>query len=84
LPLWKAFHNGKTQLAIEYVHRMGYLYPGGIYWIDAEQATVENIISEILSYTGIQMDPKHSIQKQYTKLWHKLASRGRILFVLDN
>ncbi len=28
---------GKTQLAIEYVRRFGHLYPGGVWWVEADQ-----------------------------------------------
>jgi len=29
---------GKTQLAIEYAHRFGSVYTGGVYWVDAIRA----------------------------------------------
>ncbi len=38
---------GKTQLAIEYVHRFGMCYPNGIFWTDAEQG-ISNLPSQIL------------------------------------
>jgi hypothetical protein len=41
---------GKTQLAIEYVHRFGRRFPGGIFWIDAEddlQAQFHGILREL-------------------------------------
>ena len=28
---------GKTQLAIEYAHRLGSAYSGGVYWVDADR-----------------------------------------------
>ena len=28
---------GKTQLAIEYAHRFGSVYAGGVYWVDADR-----------------------------------------------
>ena len=28
---------GKTQLAIEYVHRFSFNYPGGVFWVDSDQ-----------------------------------------------
>ncbi|MFV9677045.1 MAG: TIR domain-containing protein, partial [Methanosarcinales archaeon] len=43
---------GKTQLAIEYVHRFGASYPGGIFWIDAEQG-ISNMIVHVIQGAGI-------------------------------
>src|SRR5438045_67144 len=37
---------GKTQLAIEYAHRMAPYYSGGIYWVDAEQG-LSTLIAQV-------------------------------------
>ncbi|HEY6251073.1 MAG TPA: tetratricopeptide repeat protein, partial [Candidatus Angelobacter sp.] len=36
---------GKTQLAIEYAHRYGRRYPGGVFWLNMENA--DNAINEV-------------------------------------
>ena len=41
---------GKTQLAVEYVHRYGRRYPGGVYWLDMEDPTA--IPSEVARCGG--------------------------------
>jgi tetratricopeptide (TPR) repeat protein len=38
---------GKTQLAIEYAHRYGRRYPGGVFWINLEKA--EDAVTEVAS-----------------------------------
>jgi tetratricopeptide (TPR) repeat protein len=43
---------GKTQLAIEYAHRYGRLYPGGVFWINLEKA--EDAVTEVASCGGPQ------------------------------
>jgi len=46
---------GKTQTAIEYVHRLGYQYPGGIFWIQAEQGRSE-MVNDIKQTAHIDLD----------------------------
>jgi len=41
---------GKTQLAIEYAHRYGRLYPGGVFWLNMEKA--EDAVTEVASCGG--------------------------------
>lgn len=41
---------GKTQLAIEYAHRYGNRYPGGVFWLNMENA--DNAINEVASCGG--------------------------------
>jgi len=43
---------GKTQLAIEYAHRYGKLYPGGVFWLNMEKA--EEVINEVARCGGIE------------------------------
>ena len=54
---------GKTQLAIEYVHRFGTYYKGGVYWVNAEQPLV-NVIQEIAQYAGVEIDDRLPVQQQ--------------------
>lgn len=39
---------GKTRLAIEYLHRYGHLYPGGIFWIDGAASSIEEEFWRVL------------------------------------
>jgi len=41
---------GKTQLAIEYAHRYGWLYSGGVFWMNMESA--DNAVNEIAACVG--------------------------------
>lgn len=41
---------GKTQLAIEYAHRYGHRYPGGVFWLNME--SVANTINEVAACGG--------------------------------
>ena len=47
---------GKTQTAIEYVHRLGFKYPGGVFWINAELgifSMIDDIKQTVLLIIGI-------------------------------
>ncbi len=46
---------GKTQMAIEYVHRFGSRYHGGVFWIDAEQGIV-SMVSQISFVVKINIE----------------------------
>ena len=48
---------GKTQLAIEYAHRLGSAYAGGVYWVTADLGIVE-MITQISAAAGIEIDTK--------------------------
>lgn len=78
---------GKTQLAIEYVHRFGQRYPGGVFWIEADQG-YSRLIQQLARYGGIEFDEDMQKQKedvQLAWLWHALDRRGQAtLIVLDN
>lgn len=43
---------GKTQLAIEYAHRYGRHYPGGVFWLNMENA--DNAINEVAACGGAE------------------------------
>jgi hypothetical protein len=77
---------GKTQLAAEYVHRFGFLYPGGVFWIPAERGLSEMVA--VLARNGAapaELDPRMEIPEQLQAIWRELERRGReTLIVLDN
>lgn len=75
---------GKTQLAIEYVHRLGQYYTGGVYWINANQPLV-NVQQDIATYAEIDLDDRLEPQARTEQLWRNLAKlSGNILIVYDN
>ncbi len=75
---------GKTQLAIEYVHRFGSSYTGGVYWVDADRG-LGALLTQIGGAAGIDLDAKAEEPDQVLQLWRALNSRGLpYLVVLDN
>ncbi|NQE06192.1 hypothetical protein C5S32_10015, partial [ANME-1 cluster archaeon GoMg1] len=74
---------GKTQLAIEYVHRFGASYPGGVFWIDAEQG-ISNLIATVMRGVDIDIDSTLEERDQLQQLWKKLSQFPPVLIVLDN
>ena len=78
---------GKTQLAIEYVRRFGYLYEGGVWWVEADQGlgAVIALVSEAASEAAaIKVDGKLPETQQAAQLWDALRDRPPSLLVLDN
>jgi tetratricopeptide (TPR) repeat protein len=73
---------GKTQLAVEYVHRFGCHFPGGVFWVDAEMGWL-SMINTVAEAAGIEVDTKMAEQEQLNRLWH-LLSKEPVLVVLDN
>jgi|GEM_PF-7129020 len=63
---------GKSQIAIEFVHRYGQYFSGGIFWLNA--STYETVISEIASCHGV-------INQEYLPLFLTLTleQRSRIV-----
>ena len=74
---------GKTRLAIEYVHRFGADYPGGVFWINAEQGLSELII-QVTQGADIKIDDTLEEDRQLAQMWRKLSGCGPVLIVLDN
>ena len=48
---------GKTQLAIEYAHRFGSAYPGGVYWVDADRG-IGSMVTQISAAAGVEIDQR--------------------------
>ncbi len=74
---------GKTQLAIEYVHRFGVCYPGGVFWINAEQGMPEMVV-QLCTDAEIKVDTRLRDDQQMVQLWNKMSRLGQVLIVLDN
>ncbi|MCA9875443.1 MAG: hypothetical protein KC441_17350, partial [Anaerolineales bacterium] len=79
---------GKTQLAVEFAHRYGRYFPGGVFWLSFAQA--ETIASEIAAcggpdgldlapgYTDLPLDDQ---VKMVQRAWHEPVAR---LLIFDN
>ena len=75
---------GKTQLAIEYAHRFGCVYTGGVYWVDADRG-LSTLISQVGEAAGIEFDKKADETLQVEQIWRGLNRLlGPSLLILDN
>ena len=74
---------GKTQLAIEYARRFGYLYEGGVWWVEADQG-LGALIGLVSEAAGVAVDGKLPEPEQAAQLWDSLRGRAASLLVLDN
>ena len=75
---------GKTQLAIEYVHRFGSLYQGGIYWVNAE-LKYPSAIAQLAKFSATEMDNTLPLEEQADTLWRELSSGAdTTLVIYDN
>jgi TIR domain/NB-ARC domain len=74
---------GKSQMAIEYVHRFGASYHGGVYWVDSDRG-VAALVSQISEAAGIVINTKVEEQHQLQQLWTALNKMPPSLIVLDN
>ena len=75
---------GKTQLAIEYAHRFGSVYPGGVYWVNGDRGLIE-MVTRISAAAGVEVDTKAEDAEQVAQLWHGLNARNLpCLVILDN
>lgn len=74
---------GKSQTAIEYVHRFGAGYPGGAYWLNADQGLL-TVITQLSESAGVAIDTKAEPPVQAQQLWAGLNRMRPSLVVLDN
>ena len=74
---------GKTQLAVEYVHRFGKYYPGGVFWVEADQG-LSALLVLVSRAAGIDIDNRLKEKDQLEQLWQILSSFSPVLVVLDN
>ena len=75
---------GKTQLAIEYAHRFGSVYAGGVYWVNGDLGLIE-MITRISAAAGVDVDTRADEAEQVEQLWRGLNGRNLpCLVILDN
>jgi tetratricopeptide (TPR) repeat protein len=74
---------GKTQLAVEYVHRFNCHYPGGVFWVEADQG-IARLIDVLSRSAQVEVDGKRPAADQLEGIWTELNRRAAILVVLDN
>jgi tetratricopeptide (TPR) repeat protein len=74
---------GKTQLAVEYVHRFNGHYPGGVFWVEADQG-IPRLIDVVSRSAEIEVDGKRPEADQLEAIWGGLGRRAASLVVLDN
>ncbi|MBL8295486.1 MAG: tetratricopeptide repeat protein [Bryobacterales bacterium] len=75
---------GKTQLAIEYAHRFGSVYTGGVFWVDSDQG-LSTLIAQVTAAAGVAIDTKADEARQLEQLWRELDGLdGPCLLMLDN
>jgi len=74
---------GKTQLAIEYARRFGYLYEGGVWWVEADQG-LGAMITLVSGAAKIDVNGELPEREQAEQLWDALRGRAASLLVLDN
>jgi WD40 repeat protein len=75
---------GKTQLAVEYVHRNRDDYPGGIFWIDASAPLAEGFSRLATDGRLKWAEPDRPCDEQIRAAFAALNRRADGLLVLDN
>ncbi|MCP4689110.1 MAG: toll/interleukin-1 receptor domain-containing protein, partial [Desulfobacterales bacterium] len=68
---------GKTQLAIEYAHRFGVNYPGGVFWVDAERG-ISALIARVSEGAGAKVDQALPENDQLASLWKDLIQSSPV------
>lgn len=73
---------GKTQLAVEYVHRFHPFYPGGVFWVEADQG-FPRLIEVLTRAAKIEVDGRLKLRDQVEEVYRR-AGLLACLVVLDN
>lgn len=72
---------GKTRLVLHYAWSWLGAWPGGVYFCDLSDArTIDNIVSVVARVLDVPLGKDDPV----VQLGHALASRGRVLLILDN
>jgi tetratricopeptide (TPR) repeat protein len=74
---------GKTQAAIQYAHRFGDGYPGGVYWVDSGRG-LPTLITQVSEAADLKIDPRANEEAQLGQLWNELSKLPPSLLILDN
>jgi tetratricopeptide (TPR) repeat protein len=97
LPRTLALHGGggtgKTRLALEYLHRYGRHYPGGVFWIDAD--TSEERLEEQLHGVLLTLRPdtpglpifrkrQRKVSDELARALQEVPSDQPVLYIVDN
>ena len=70
---------GKTQLAVEYVHRFNHHYPGGVFWVEADQG-IPRLIQILSTNAKVEVDEKLPERDRVEMVWSGLGwgFRGKV------
>ena len=74
---------GKSQLAIEYAHRWARRYPGGVFWVDADEG-VPAMVDRLSAAAGLEIDRRQPEAHQAGQLWRGIDEHGPWLLVVDD
>ena len=78
---------GKTQLAVEYAHRYGRRYPGGVFWLDmADPEAIPSQAARCGGVEGMNLPGSANLSQpdQAAQVRAEWASRTIRLLILDN
>ncbi|WP_161569273.1 tetratricopeptide repeat protein [Candidatus Oscillochloris fontis] len=73
---------GKTQLATEFAHRYGALFPAGVFWISfADPNSVERTVADCYAHPSAALLPLSQRAERVLQTWHEPEPR---LLIFDN
>jgi tetratricopeptide (TPR) repeat protein len=80
---------GKTRLAVEYLHRYGQYYPGGVFWVNAAAADLDGEFWRVLSAIKPDLPDLAAMRAQGRDIRRELekalrAIEAQTLYVVDN
>jgi len=74
---------GKTAMAVEYAHRYQDRYPGGVFWVQADQG-LGQALAEVATNLGWPMPAEATDQQIIASVLPRLRTQEPKLVVLDN
>ena len=72
---------GKSELAKQYIRKHQKTYPGGICWLNARD---KNFIVQLISFSGVEVDEKLSLENQVQDCYNNWEWQGNVLLVFDD